>query len=96
MPIVVKEAYALNLQGGLGSTIVPDRVEADQERPCSATAMRKATRRLTQLYANALAAVGLRTTLYAILEKLQRQADAAPIAALQFVEVAARSARLPA
>jgi hypothetical protein len=54
--------------------------------------MRKATLRLTQLYANALAAAGLRTTQYAILEELQRQADAAPIAALQFVEVAARSA----
>jgi hypothetical protein len=51
---------------------------------------------LTQLYANALAAAGLRTTQYAIIQELQRQADAAPIAALQFVEVAARSARLPA
>jgi len=76
--------------------MVPGRVEADPESPCSATAMRKATRRLTQLYANALAAAGLRTTLYAILEELQRQADAAPIAALQFVEAAARSARLAA
>ena len=76
--------------------MVPGRVEADPESPCSATAMRKATRRLTQLYANALAAAGLRTTQYAILEELQRQADAAPIAALQFVEAAARSARLPA
>jgi hypothetical protein len=42
-----------------------------------------------------LGAAGLRTTQYAILEELQRQADAAPIAALQFVEVAACSARLP-
>jgi hypothetical protein len=41
-----------------------------------------------------LAAAGLRTTHYAILEELQRQADAPPIAALQYVEVAARSARL--
>jgi hypothetical protein len=75
---------------------VPGRVEADQESPCSATAIRKATRRLTQLYANAFAAAGLRTTQYAILEELHRQADAPPIAALQYVEVAARSARLPA
>jgi hypothetical protein len=56
--------------------------------------MCKATRRLTQLYANALAAAGLRTTQYAILEELHRQADAPPIAALQYVEVAARSTRL--
>jgi hypothetical protein len=56
--------------------------------------MRKAARRLTQLYANALAAAGLRTTQFAIIKELQRQADAPPIAALQFVEVAARSARL--
>jgi hypothetical protein len=58
--------------------------------------MRKVTRRLTQLYANALAPAGLRTTQYAIIKELQRQADAPPIAALQFVEVAACSARLPA
>jgi hypothetical protein len=75
---------------------VPGRVEADQKSPCSATAMRKATRRMTQLYANALAPAGLRTTQYAIIQELQRQADAAPIAALQYAEVAARSARLPA
>ena len=73
---------------------MPGRVEADQESPCSATAMRKVTRRMTQLYANALAPAGLRTTQYAIIQELQRQADAAPIAALQYVEVAARSARL--
>jgi hypothetical protein len=58
--------------------------------------MRKVMRRMTQLYANALAAAGLCTTQSAILEELHRQADAAPIAALQYVEVAARSARLPA
>jgi len=45
---------------------------------------------------HALAPAGLRTTQYAIIQELQRQADAAPIAALQYVEVAARSARLPA
>ncbi len=75
---------------------MPGRVAADRESPCSATAMRKAMRRMTQLYAKALAAAGLRTTQYAIIQELQRQADAAPIAALQYVEVAARSARLPA
>src|SRR5258705_9735888 len=36
MPLVVKEAYALNSGGQLESTIVPGRVEEDQESPCSA------------------------------------------------------------
>ena len=54
------------------------RVEADDESPCSATAMRKATRRMTQLYDDALAPAGLRSTQYAILEELHRQADAPP------------------
>ena len=42
---------------------------------------------------DALAPAGLRTTQYAILEDLHRPADAPPIAALQFVEVAARAQR---
>jgi DNA-binding MarR family transcriptional regulator len=54
------------------------RVEVDDESPCSATAMRKATRRMTQLYDDALAPAGLRSTQYAILEELQRQADSPP------------------
>ena len=54
------------------------RVEAANESPCSATAMRKATRRMTQLYDNALLAVGLRSTQYAILEELHRRAVAPP------------------
>jgi len=60
MPLAVKKAYAL-LEGELGSTIVPGRVAADQESPCSATAMRKVMRRMTQPY-NPLALTGLRTT----------------------------------
>ena len=40
------------------------------ELPCSATAMRKATRRLTQLYDDALARCGLRSTQFAILGEL--------------------------
>ena len=71
---------------------MPGRVEADQESPCSATAMRKVMRRMTQLY-DALAPAGLRTTQYSILKELHRPADAPPIAALQFVEVAARAQR---
>src|SRR5258705_2720031 len=61
-----------------GRTIMPGRVEAADESPCSATAMRQATRRMTQLYAYALAPAGLRSTQYAILEELHRQADAPP------------------
>ena len=57
---------------------MPSRAEAADESPCSATAMRKATRRMTQLYDDALASAGLRSTQYAILEELHRQADAPP------------------
>jgi DNA-binding MarR family transcriptional regulator len=57
---------------------MPGRVEAANENPCSATAMRKATRRMTQLYDDALAQAGLRSTQYAILDELHRQADAPP------------------
>ena len=57
---------------------MPGRVEPADESPCSATAMRKATRRMTQLYDDALAPAGLRSTQYAILEELDRQADAPP------------------
>src|ERR1700747_332164 len=58
--------------------IMPGRFGAADESPCSATAMRKATRRMTQLYDDALAPAGLRSTQYAILEELDRQADPPP------------------
>ena len=54
------------------------REESNEENQCSATAMRKATRRMTQLYDDALAPAGLRSTQYAILEELHRTADAPP------------------
>src|SRR6266850_5911806 len=57
---------------------MPSRFEAANENPCSATAMRKATRRMTQLYDDALAPAGLRSTQYAILEELHRQAGTPP------------------
>ena len=57
---------------------MPSRFGAAGESPCSATAMRKATRRMTQLYDDALASTGLRSTQYAILEELDRQVDAPP------------------
>ena len=82
MPLVVKGAYALRLgidvNRGKVRTIVPSRFEAANESPCSATAMRKATRRMTQLYDDALAPAGVRSTQYAILEELHRQADTPP------------------
>ncbi len=40
---------------------------------CTATALRKASRRITQLYDDALAPSGLRSTQYAVLSELQRQ-----------------------
>lgn len=46
--------------------------------PCCATALRKASRRLTQLYDNALMPSGLRSTQYAILAEVGRRAKAPP------------------
>lgn len=51
------------------------------EPPCNATALRKACRRLTQLYDDALQASGLRSTQFAILVELQQQAPAPPTVA---------------
>ena len=46
--------------------------------PCNGTAMRKASRRLTQLYDDALAPCDLRSTQYAILAELARPAKEPP------------------
>ncbi|HEY4066773.1 MAG TPA: MarR family winged helix-turn-helix transcriptional regulator [Burkholderiaceae bacterium] len=46
--------------------------------PCSVTALRKASRRVTQLYDTALAPAGLRSTQHAILSELNRRASAPP------------------
>jgi len=51
------------------------------ESPCFATAMRKASRRLTQLYDDALAPTGLRSTQFAILVELDARADDPPTVA---------------
>ncbi len=45
---------------------------------CSATALRKATRRLTQLYDSALAPAGVTVTQFALLTELVRRAENAP------------------
>jgi len=49
-----------------------------EESVCSATALRKASRRLAQLYDEALAPCGLKSTQYAILNELVRCGDAPP------------------
>ena len=51
---------------------------AAADSPCSATAMRKASRRLTQLYDDALSPSGLRSTQYAILVELDRRSSDPP------------------
>jgi DNA-binding MarR family transcriptional regulator len=48
------------------------------EGPCSATAMRKASRRLSQLYDEAMAASRIRSTQFAILSELDRHANEPP------------------
>jgi DNA-binding MarR family transcriptional regulator len=48
------------------------------DQPCNATALRKASRRVTQLYDDALQGSGLRSTQYAILSELQRRAAQPP------------------
>jgi DNA-binding MarR family transcriptional regulator len=49
-----------------------------QEGHCCATALRKASRRLTQLYDNALERCGLRSTQFAILAELNARSAAPP------------------
>ncbi|HLZ66283.1 MAG TPA: MarR family winged helix-turn-helix transcriptional regulator [Aliidongia sp.] len=51
---------------------------AHRESACSATTMRKASRRLTQLFDDALTQSGLRSTQFAILAELDRRAAAPP------------------
>jgi DNA-binding MarR family transcriptional regulator len=52
-----------------------------REPPCNATALRKASRRLTQLYDDALEGSGLRSTQFAILVELRRWAEEPPTVA---------------
>jgi DNA-binding MarR family transcriptional regulator len=48
------------------------------QNACNATALRKAARRVTQLYDNALEPCGLRSTQYAILAELERRVKEPP------------------
>ncbi|WP_420993114.1 MarR family winged helix-turn-helix transcriptional regulator [Cupriavidus sp. 30B13] len=43
--------------------------------PCNCTAMRKASRRLSQMYDNALAPTGLKSTQYSILAEIKRHGE---------------------
>ena len=52
--------------------------ETTADGPCYATAMRKASRRITQLYDEALLPTGLRSTQFAILVEVNRRAKAPP------------------
>jgi DNA-binding MarR family transcriptional regulator len=51
---------------------------AFEHMPCHATALRKAARRVTQMYEGALAETGLRSTQLAILLELTNRADKPP------------------
>ena len=55
-----------------------DRKPAREASLCVGTATRKASRRLTQLYDNALSPSGLRSTQYAILAELDRRSHKPP------------------
>jgi DNA-binding MarR family transcriptional regulator len=67
--------------------------DAGEDLPCCATAMRKATRRLTQLYDDALERCGLRSTQFAILAELDfKPGDPPTMAELAKLLVMDRSA----
>jgi DNA-binding MarR family transcriptional regulator len=57
---------------------MPRDLKSASASPCFATAMRKASRRLSQLYDEVLEPSGLRTTQFAILSELERRAKAPP------------------
>jgi DNA-binding MarR family transcriptional regulator len=69
-------AYAYYL---LGSIIMTKEQKPHQpQNLCCATAMRKASRRLSQLYDDAIDKSGLKTTQFAILAELERRAKEPP------------------
>jgi DNA-binding MarR family transcriptional regulator len=55
-----------------------DRYPDGRESGCSATMMRKASRRLTRLYDDALTPSGMRSTQFAILTELDRRSNEPP------------------
>lgn len=56
-----------------GTIMSKNRKPTREVSPCNATAMRKASRRMTQLYDDALEPCGLRSTQFAILAELGRR-----------------------
>lgn len=68
----MKAAMKATMKAGLKTTLnpTPDTAHAS---PCIATAMRKASRHLTQLYDEAFKALPIRSTQYAILQEIERQ-----------------------
>src|SRR3981081_4702379 len=71
---------------------MPRDLKAPSASPCFATAIRKASRRLSQLYDDALEPSGLRTTQFAILSELERRAKEPPMRELADAMVMDRSA----
>jgi DNA-binding MarR family transcriptional regulator len=57
---------------------MPRSIPSQADARCNATELRKASRRLTQLYDDALAPSGLRSTQFAILYELARRARKPP------------------
>jgi TetR/AcrR family transcriptional regulator, transcriptional repressor for nem operon len=63
---------------GPAATQVDQEAVAQDPSRCSATLLRKASRRLSSLYDSALAGAGLTTTQYALLVEIDRQRSAPP------------------
>jgi DNA-binding MarR family transcriptional regulator len=95
MPVILVMADTDSLVAPVGRAYIgtmAKRDDADDELPCCATAMRKATRRLTQLYDDALEHCGLRSTQFAILAELDFKAGSPTMAELARRLVMDRSA----
>jgi DNA-binding MarR family transcriptional regulator len=58
--------------------MLKDHKPVGEQSSCTATAMRKASRRLTQLYDVALAPCGIRSTQFAILAEVNRRSKEPP------------------
>jgi len=74
------------------STNNPDDEENTEARLCNGTAMRKASRKLTQLYDEALAPCGIRSTQFAVLAELNRSPKTPTLQELASALVMDRSA----
>ncbi len=66
------------MESEMGTIMPKDRMPAYEQIPCFGTAIRKASRHLTQLYDAALAPSGLRSTQFTILAELNMRWKAPP------------------